>query len=119
MYDSKAWTAIIEKFEESTYKWQVVRGQIAATIAALMDTGVEPSSPAFWKFPGGVEPRLTDDDVPRLLRQIIQRVCGGSSLGALIYGTAMDQDWKGGILPRFGFALGKLEKNFHLKQQAR
>eukprot|EP00959_Pyramimonas_sp_CCMP1952_P003972 83538-Pyramimonas_sp.AAC.1 len=46
---AEVWIRICTKMGQIKYRWQVVRGPMAATIAALRDLGWQAESPGFWR----------------------------------------------------------------------
>eukprot|EP00959_Pyramimonas_sp_CCMP1952_P024759 519932-Pyramimonas_sp.AAC.1 len=92
--------------DQTKYRWQVVRGPMAATIAVLRDLGWQAESPVFWRTGDSVL-RLKDGDFPFQLWGALLKTCSAKSWRR---STSVVKAWKDElILPlRGAFCAGLL-----------
>eukprot|EP00959_Pyramimonas_sp_CCMP1952_P012538 264744-Pyramimonas_sp.AAC.1 len=64
MQVAQTWATISQAFGRAKYRWQRVRGPIAATVAVLMGLKIAPNSPVYQRLEDGAELRITDSAHP-------------------------------------------------------
>eukprot|EP00959_Pyramimonas_sp_CCMP1952_P006010 125939-Pyramimonas_sp.AAC.1 len=101
MMISKAWECSRVKFGSARYRWKVVRGHIAATLAVLLDLSWGPISHVFWRA-GARELRIVDGRCPSALWGQLLDACSASSwLGNKSLAVIRVQGWKEGLTLRW------------------